>query len=114
MIAQQTGRPQQAFDSYLKSLELDSNNLTALLGLFQVSCQMGTFGKVIHYLQVYLQMHPGDASVMFCLAALHAKEGKIRQAKDLLCDLLILEPGHTDARNLLEEMEHKAAQLNQE
>ena len=110
MIAQQTGRAQQAFDSYLKSLELDSNNMTALLGLFQVSCQMGTFAQVIHYLQVYLQMHPGDCSVMFCLAALYAREGQNRRARDLLNDILILEPGHQEARSLLEEIEHKTAQ----
>ena len=114
MIAQQTGRPQQAFDYYLKSLELDSNNLTALLGLFQVSCQMGTFAQVIHYLQVYLQMHPGDSSVMFCLAALYAREGQVQRARDLLRDILALEPDRQDAKDLLEEMEHKAVQINRE
>lgn len=110
MIAQQCSRLQQAFDYYLKSLELDSNHLTALLGLFQVSCQMGTFSQVIHYLQIYLQVHPADTAVMFCLAALYAKEGRIQRAKDLLKDILALEPGHEDARQLLEEMEHKAMQ----
>ncbi len=65
MVAQQRRDLSRAFDFYMKSLELDTDNILALLGLFQVSCDMGSFAKVIYYLEVYLQMHPGDASVMF-------------------------------------------------
>lgn len=111
MIAQQRRDYRPAFEFYLKSLELDSNNLTALLGLFQVSCQMGSFGNVIHYLQVYLQGHPGDTAVMFCLAALYVREGQSGKARDLLTDLLALEPGHEDARKLLEEVENRHSKL---
>ncbi|MHC4666415.1 MAG: tetratricopeptide repeat protein, partial [Planctomycetota bacterium] len=65
MVAQQRDDCEQAFELYLRCLDLDNDNLTALLGLFQTSCQMGSFAKVIHYLQVYLNMHPSDTSVMF-------------------------------------------------
>lgn len=110
MIRQQTDSLAEAFDCYLKSLDLNSDNLTALLGLFQVSCQMGSFGRVIDYLQVYLNQHPGDTSVMFCLATLYVKEHKPQQAQRLLEDILVFEPNHDDARNLLEEVEHMQAQ----
>jgi len=90
----------------MKSLELDTDNITALLGLFQVSCEMGSFAKVIHYLQVYLDMHPGDTSVMFALAALYLKDNRPEEARRMLLDLLILEPMNNDAKNLLEEVEH--------
>jgi len=95
---------------YLKCLELDGDNLTALLGLFQSSCRMGSFGKIIHYLEVYLQMHPGDSSVMFSLAALYMKDGRFEEAKNILLDLLSLDENHKDAANLLEEVEHSLAQ----
>jgi tetratricopeptide (TPR) repeat protein len=108
-VAQQRRDFPQSFDLYMKSLELDSNNITALLGLFQVSCEMGSFAKVIHYLQVYLQLHPGDTSVMFALSALYLKDGQAGQAKGLLQDLLTLEPTNQDATNLLEEVEHTMA-----
>lgn len=110
MIRQQTGALQEAFDAYLKSLDLDGDNLTALLGLFQVSCQMGSFGRVIEYLRVYLDLHPADTAVMFCLATLYVKERKPQQAHRLLSDILIFEPDNADARNLLEEVEHQQAQ----
>ncbi len=115
MISQDRHEPQAASDFYLKSLELDKNNLTALLGLFQLSCQTGTFSRVIHYLGVYLDMHPGDISVMFCLATLHLKDGRCGEAKKLLNDILVLDEPNADAANLLEEVEHiLSQQKNQE
>jgi tetratricopeptide (TPR) repeat protein len=106
MVAQQRRDYPQSFDLYMKSLELDTNNISALLGLFQVSCEMKSFAKVIYYLEVYLQMHPGDTSVMFALSALYLKDGQTEQAKHMLQDLLVLEPTNRDAVNLLEEVEH--------
>jgi len=113
MVAQQRTDYKQAFEMYLKSLELDSDNLIALLGLFQTSCQMGSFEKVTHYLEVYLNMHPGDTSVMFPLAALYMKDGRLEQSKKTLLDLLALDPDNNDAANLLEEVEHSLAQMKQ-
>jgi len=109
MVAQQRGEHAESFDLYMRSLELDTDNITALLGLFQVSCEMGSFAKVIYYLEVYLQMHPGDTSVMFALAALYLKDSRSERAKDILQDLLALEPANQDAVNLLEEVEHNLA-----
>ncbi|MBN1796318.1 MAG: tetratricopeptide repeat protein [Sedimentisphaerales bacterium] len=106
MVAQKKGELEKAFEMYLKCLELDVDNLTALLGLFQVSCRMGSFAKVIHYLEVYLQMHPGDASVMFSLAALYMKDGRLEESRDFLRDILALEPENKEASNLLEEVEY--------
>jgi tetratricopeptide (TPR) repeat protein len=113
MIAQQRADYKQAFEMYLKSLELDTDNLVAILGLFQTSCQMGSFAKVIHYLETYLNMHPGDTSVMFPLAALYMKDGKLEESKNILLNLLVLDENHKDAANLLEEVEHSLAQTKQ-
>jgi tetratricopeptide (TPR) repeat protein len=114
MVAQQKADYKRAFEMYLKSLELDTDNLVALLGLFQTSCQMGSFAKVTHYLKMYLNMHPGDTSVMFPLAALYMKDGKFEESKNILLNLLSLDENHKDAANLLEEVEHSLAQAKQE
>jgi len=117
MVAQQRADYKLAFEMYLKCLELDTDSPLALLGLFQTSCQMGSFAKVTHYLELYLNMHPGDASVMFPLAALYMKDGRLEQSKKILLELLTLDrnnqsTGHltVDAANLLEEVEHVLAQ----
>jgi tetratricopeptide (TPR) repeat protein len=107
MVLQRKGSYQQAFDIYLKSLELDCDNLTALLGLFQVSCYMGSFSKVIYYLETYLNMHPGDTSVMFTLAALYMKDNKLEESKQVLLNVLALDATNADAAKLLEEVEHQ-------
>ena len=110
MAAQQNNDFRRAFDMYLKSLELDSENMIGLLGLFQTSCQMGSFEQVTHYLELYLEMHPGDTSVMYPLAALYMKDGKITDSQNILRDILVLDPKNQDAVNLLEEIEHSLAQ----
>jgi len=113
LVAQQRAEYKQAFEMYLKCLELDTDNLIALLGLFQTSCQMGSFTKVTYYLEVYLNMHPGDISVMFPLAALYMKDGRFEESKKVLLDILSLDKNHRDAVNLLEEVEHSLAQTKQ-
>ncbi len=109
MVEQKRDNWEKAFDLYLKCLELDTDNLTALLGLFQTSCRMGSFEKVIHYLEVYLEMHPADTSVMFSLAALYVRDGRFEKAKHVLLNMLALDPTNKDAANLLEEVEHSLA-----
>jgi tetratricopeptide (TPR) repeat protein len=110
LVAQQRGDYKRAFEMFLKCLELDTDNLIALLGLFQTSCQMGSFEKVTYYLQMYLDMHPGDVSVMYPLAALYMKDGRYEDSKRVLLDILALDRDHKDAACLLEEVEHNMAQ----
>ena len=105
MIAQRKNNHERAFEMYLKCLELDTDNLTALLGLFQASSEMGSFAKVIHYLKVYLKLHPTDSSVMFCLAALYIKEEQFKESQTMLENILNLYPDNEDAKNLLEEVQ---------
>jgi tetratricopeptide (TPR) repeat protein len=107
IVAQQRANYSEAFKMYLKCLEYENDNLTALLGLFQTSCQMGSFEKIIHYLAVYLDMHPGDTSVMFALAALYMKDKRLEESRKILRDVLSLQPGHSEAAKLLEEVERE-------
>ena len=109
MVYQQRDDFAGAFEMYLKCLELDRDNLIALLGLFQSCCHIGSFSKVGYCLKVYLQIHPSDTAIMFCLASLHVKDGQFNEAKKVLSDALILDPTYSDAGNLLEEVEHELA-----
>jgi tetratricopeptide (TPR) repeat protein len=109
LVAQQKGDYKRAFDMFLKCLELDTDNLIGILGLFQTSCQMGSFEHVTHYLELYLNMHPGDVSVMYPLSALYMKDGRLEESRKILQDILTLDRNHRDATNLLEEVEHSMA-----
>ena len=89
---------------HLKCLELDADNLVALLGLFQASVRMGTFAKVIRYLEIYLDRHPGDVAVLFCLATLYARDGRLEEAREALLSVLALEPDKKEAVELLRQV----------
>ena len=104
MIHHQSENYPEAFEMYLKCLELDTNNLAALLGLFQTSCQMGTFAKIIHYLELFLETYPDDSAVLFCLATLHARDGRYEQAARALHAVLKLEPDKIEAAHLLAQV----------
>jgi tetratricopeptide (TPR) repeat protein len=100
----------QAFEMYLRCLELEPDNLVALLGLFQTSCQMGTFSKIIHYLELYIERHPSDTAVMFCLATLYARERRYLSAKQMLLTVLAAEPRKEEALSLLTDVEQRLEQ----
>jgi len=107
MIRQRRGQYTEAFDLYMACLDKDADNLVALLGLFQTSCQMGSFARVIGYLQAYLDRHPGDTSVLYCLATLQARDGRLDEASAALEKILVLEPESAEATGLLEEVRRR-------
>ena len=71
---------------------------------------LGTFAKIIHYLEIFLDKHPGDTAVLFCLATLYAREDRLAQAQDLLRAVITLDPDKTEAINLLAEVEELLAE----
>jgi len=101
-----------AFEMHLKCLELDTDNLVALLGLFQTSCEMGTFSKIIHYLEVYLTRNPTDTSVLFCLATLYAREGRLCEARRMTLKILAHEPEKEGAADLLAKLNDMLAGID--
>jgi hypothetical protein len=48
---------------------------------------------------------------MFALAALYLKDGRPAESRNMLLDLLALEPTNEDATNLLEEVDHCLARV---
>jgi len=105
VVRQEQGDYRAAFHAYLRCLELDADNMVALLGLFQTSCQMGSFAQIISYLETYLGRHPDDAAVLFCLAALYARERRYGEARAAVRKVLSLEPDKCEAATLLAELD---------
>jgi len=70
---------------------------------------MGTFAKIIHYLEVFLASHPDDSAVLFCLATLHARDGHYEKAGHSLRTVLRIEPDKIEAAQLLAQVTHSLA-----
>lgn len=100
---------EKAFKLYIKCLEHNIDNLPAIKKLFQVSCQTGYFEKAIRYLNAYLDMHPGDISVMYFLAVLYIKCGRFEESRQLLINILALDASNENALYLLQETERNMA-----
>lgn len=100
LIHQEAREYEAAFDLYLRCLRLDGDHMLALLGLFQVSCQMGTFEMITRYLKLYLARHGDDVAVLFCLATLHARGGALKAAREAIARVLLLQPAHAEAAAL--------------
>jgi tetratricopeptide (TPR) repeat protein len=103
-IAVQQNELQQAFSLYITCIELDPDNLMALLEFYQVSNQLGSHDRVQGYLNTYLERHPGETSVMCCLAVLHMNNYQYVQAQTLMRDALALEPDNIMALGLLDKI----------
>jgi Flp pilus assembly protein TadD len=109
MTHQQMGNHAEAFKAYMRCLEIDGDDMLALLGLFQTSCKMGTFRQIIRYLEVFLDKHPDDSAVTFCLATLYARDGQFLQARGSVMKVLASEPGKSEARHLLQQIDRRLA-----
>jgi tetratricopeptide (TPR) repeat protein len=96
-IYQQSADFPRAFQAYLKCLDLDGTSLPALLGLFQSSLAGGSLAAVRQYLELNLEVTPGDTAIMFCLASLYLRQNRLEDAKKVLIDLLILDPAYRHA-----------------
>jgi tetratricopeptide (TPR) repeat protein len=122
VLALQQNQLDDAEISFRVACRLDANCSKAYAGLAMVAQEKADYkrafemylrSKVIHYLKLYLHMHPGDTSVMFPLAALYMKDGRLEQSQKILLEVLTLDPDNEDAANLLEEVEHGLAKAKQ-
>ncbi len=102
MVAQQRRDFSEALNLYVKALELEGDNLTVLLGLFQASCETGSFERAIRHLSAYLESHPGETRAMFALAVSYLKTGQPDLCRSTLLNLLALDPNNAEAAHLLQ------------
>lgn len=112
IVYQRMGELEKSFEMYSLCLEIDKDNIDAILGLFQVGRKINRYTQIRTKLQMYLQIHPNDVTIMFCLANVCVKEHLYKQANNVLLDILLTDNNNIDAINLLEEIQHRQAQQN--
>lgn len=102
----------QAILNFSKSLDINGDDLAALLGLFRVSKRMGKTTRIKHYLRQYLNRHPHDVAIMLCFASILITEDKYDDAQDVLTRILALDSCNETATCLIEELDYMKAQNN--
>lgn len=110
IVYQQQGNWQKALSMYSRCLELDGDDMTALLGLLEISHQTGDLEEIEYFLRHYLATYPHDIAIMLCLASVYLQEEQFDAARHVLTDVLILDADNTTAVDLIEELDHMEAQ----
>jgi len=110
IVHQQKGNWQKAMSMYTRCLQLDGDDMTALLGLLETSHRTGDLHEIEYFLRQYLEHYPHDAAIMLCLASVHLQAEQFDAARQILTDVLILDADNITAVDLIEELDHMEGQ----
>ena len=110
IIYQQKGNCQKAMSMYSRCLELDGDDMTALLGLLEISHLTGDLDEIRYFLRQYLTNYPHDVAIMLCLASVYLQAEQFGTARQMLTDVLVLDADNITAVDLIEELDHMEGQ----
>lgn len=107
ICAMKQGRIEDAWDCYQRSLTINSENMRSLLGTVQVGYELKKAPEVQVALENYLDIHPADLAILYSYAGCLFAQGNLTNAKSQLEKILIFEPSHAHANELLEKINEK-------
>ena len=106
IVYQQKADRRKALSMFSRCLELDGDDMTALLGLLEMSHRTGDLDRIKYFLRQYLARYPHDIAIMLCLASVYLQEEQFDAARQILMDVLILDADNITAVDLIEELDH--------
>jgi glycosyltransferase involved in cell wall biosynthesis/ubiquinone/menaquinone biosynthesis C-methylase UbiE/thioredoxin-like negative regulator of GroEL len=93
-----------AVDYFCRALNVNSENMTAFKLLLETSYELEKFDEIENRLNHYVELHPGNINMLFALAGVQYKLGKLEDSiKNLEC-ILVLDPEHESALELLDNV----------
>jgi len=95
------GMPEVAMNHCIRALKVNDRNMMAIKLLLELSYEQNRFGEVETILRRYLQQHPANVFILFGLAGIQYKQGKLEEARENLERVLVIQPGFEDAVKLL-------------
>ena len=102
------GMKRAAMDCFVQALESNVENQPAMKNLLQLSYEENSFKDAEKVLQEYLKIHPASISMLFGLAGVQYKMGRLAEALDQLDTILALDSGYQDALDFKARMEREA------
>ncbi len=104
-IQAQTGRKKEASFRLLAILEKEPSNLIALRQYLQLAYEMLEFNQLERVLKNYLLNDSQNADMNFCLAGCFYKQGRIKDASEVIAKILKTNPAHAASLELKEAIE---------
>lgn len=101
------GEPKEALNWTIRSCNLNIENTVALYNLVKLAYDLDQYNDAEEILGRYVGLHPNDVNMKFSLGGLAFKNGKMDVTRQLMEDILLLDPMNSRAHGLL-------AQVNKE
>jgi glycosyltransferase involved in cell wall biosynthesis/2-polyprenyl-3-methyl-5-hydroxy-6-metoxy-1,4-benzoquinol methylase/Flp pilus assembly protein TadD len=95
-------RYEEAFTCLVAALEGSYDNVCLVPHLITVAERLGRLAEIAELLRRHADFHAGSADLACAFAALLAKLGKSEEARERLETVLLLNPGHAEARKILD------------
>ncbi len=95
---------------YCDDLDINIENMQVLTSLTEAVYELGCFEVVEKYFKEYLTLHPANLNMLFRLAGIQFKLGKINEAKENIENILVFDPTRNKAIQLIEKIKSQFKQ----
>jgi len=95
-----SGNPMKAWDYYQEALQLNPENLRALLGVIELGYPFKRLKEVENGVKGYLDLHPADCNFIYSLAGCYFAQGRYPESLEELEKVLMFEPDNQHALEL--------------
>lgn len=104
LVHMEQGAHKEAFECFSRALDLNPENMVALNCLVREGYNLSCLEKVVPYLRTAAEACCEKNAVRVTLAGCLISLGQSNEARELLEDVLGLEPSNSDARELIATM----------
>lgn len=111
---QQQGSLDEAWNKFQAALDVNPESKRALLGTIQLGFEMGRLEDLETRLRAYLELHPASTEFLYSLAGCLFSQGRYEDAVEPLRRMQIFEPENKDMLELMERLEEKMCQAEDE
>lgn len=107
ICAMKRNEAQTGWDYFKQALEINPENMRAICGLIQLATSLGKLSDLERALETYLEFRPVDLSVLYSYAGCLHMQGKNDLASEQLRKILVFDPEHKMANDLLRQISDK-------
>jgi tetratricopeptide (TPR) repeat protein len=100
-------KEEDAFNLFVQAAKKNPENHRAIFGVLQLGFPLQRFGQMEELLNAYLDLHPASIDMLYSLAGVLFKQGKMSQARLEVEKILLFEPENERALELQKIIQDK-------
>ncbi|MBI3814218.1 MAG: glycosyltransferase [Nitrospinae bacterium] len=107
----QSGRFTEGYEMLKTALDINIENMMALEMHLKYSYMLNRLDVALQYVLKYLELHPANLDMLYALSGIYFKTGRREDAVDALERILLFEPEHRNALEMMEKCQSKSEEL---